>query len=139
MTSEFLYARDYPHWSNGKVDFGRWRFYKERCRDRRILGELCRSNLDWDWDPSSSLQRLFKIDKPKKAQNREGTTQEKVYPATIHDSGFDKGTSDVVILEKGPSVQDKVRIWYETETGEVKYKTFVVYESVKDIVSGSGS
>lgn len=132
LTSEFLDSRDYPHWQNGKANYGRWRFYKECCRSRRVTGELCRSNLDWDWDLSISLKRLFRFDGLKKALNPETAMQAEILQTA---SGVNEGTSDVFILKKGSGVQDKVRIWYEDEFGEVKHKTFV---AIEDIASAHG-
>lgn len=53
LTRRFLEARDGPDYD--------WRRYKVECRNRHIWGQLLRSNLDWDWDPSSSLTRLFNL------------------------------------------------------------------------------
>lgn len=58
-------------------------------------------------------------------------------PATIH-RGSNKYISDVTILEKGSNLLEKIRVRYETETGEVKYKTFYAGPSVEDVTSSSG-
>ena len=59
LTEEFLSAR-------GKHRFGmeylfEWQQYQEKRVNRRHWGQAMLCNLDWDWDPSASLRRMFSV------------------------------------------------------------------------------
>lgn len=136
LTTEFLSARSNPHWTGYSNGYGRWEYYKTLQRKRHRMGEYCRSNLDWDWATSGSLKRLFKIDRTKKTPQPGGAKQNDVsvtdLPVSIEltDPGggidSDNLTLDVTIpeTELNASVLGKVRIRFETKSGEVRYKTF---------------
>lgn len=112
-------------------DYG-WTRYMVLQAKRQRMGEYCRSNLDWDWDTSSCLKRLFRIDRPKVSMAlQQGVTE---LPATIHlaRGGLNKQTLDVTIPEPGPNELDKVRIHYKNGMGEFRYKTFYAGPSVED-------
>lgn len=65
LTKEFFSARSNPHWTGYSDGYGRWEYYKTLQRKCHRMGEYCRSNLDWDWDATRCLQRLFKMKKAK--------------------------------------------------------------------------
>lgn len=141
LTREFLEARKLAYWHPDSL--WSWKRYKMLQQKRHRMGEYCRSNLDWDWDLSSSLKRLFKINRPKKYPHPE-YAECQVYtslPATINlpmaRGGSDRRTLDVTIPEKEPNVLEKIRLRYETVAGEIKYKTFLAVPSVEDISSSS--
>lgn len=138
LTREYLEARQVSYVDPTTLCY--WKGYKKLQRKRHRMGEYCRSNLDWDWDLSSSLKRLFRIDRPRSSSRPEGAVHQgdKGVP-TIH-RGINGGTLEVSIHEKAPNVLEKVvRIRYETEAGEVRYKTFHAEPSVEDVTSGAGA
>lgn len=111
---------------------------------RYRMGEYCRSNLDWDWDTASSLKRLFRIDWPSKSPRPECPMQH-VCPSLsakpglpIALRGADGRTLNVTIPERRPELLDKIRLRYDTETGEVKYRTFYPRSPVEDVSTSSG-
>lgn len=62
VTEEFIHSRD---------EVAEWSQYRRWHHTRRLWSEEFRSNLDWDWDLSSSLKHLFKEDKdPLQATSR---------------------------------------------------------------------
>lgn len=66
VTEEFIHSRDDE--DSGVVE---WLQYRGWHHTRRLWSEELRSNLDWDWDLSSSLKHLFKEDKdPLQATSR---------------------------------------------------------------------
>lgn len=136
VTRRFLEARQAKGW----FPTLEWKCYKKLQRKRHRMEEYCRSNLDWDWDPSSCLKRLFRIDRPRSSSRTEGAGHlgDKGVP-TIH-RGINGGTLEVSIPEKAPNVLEKVvRVRYKTEAGEVRYKTFHAEPSVEDVTSGAGA
>lgn len=120
-----------------------WRYDKDPYRQRHRMEEYCRSNLDWDWDTGSYLKRLFRIDRPKKCPNpgcakqQQGTGVSATIDIPVAGGGSDGRTLHVTIPVKGRNTFEKVRMWYETETGEVRYKTFLAVPSVEDVSSCS--
>lgn len=96
------------------------------------MGEYCRTNLDWDWDATRCLQRLFnKMKRPKESPHLEGGAKQGVsiadLTATTHLSAPGNGTirgTLVVTIPDMPIEVEKVRIRVESEAGEVRYKTF---------------
>lgn len=94
LTCEFVNCRESPHTSD-ENDYFYWRWYKRYSRMRKSWGEHCRSNLDWEWDPSSSLEHLFKIE----------------------------DSLEVTINEPRSYPPNMVHVRYTTEAGEVKYET----------------
>lgn len=44
---------------HGTNSLANWRQYKVKCQIRHKWGELLRSSLEWDWNPSDSLMKLF--------------------------------------------------------------------------------
>ena len=59
LTQQFLDARSSLNQDGDS--FQPWTVYKENCQSRHHIGQLLRSNMDWDWDLSSALERLFKV------------------------------------------------------------------------------
>lgn len=116
LTKEFLKNRDGPDLVDG--DLWYWSEYKENCRYRHRWGELLRSNLDWDWDPSESFRWLFKIEEP-----------------VISFAG-DRGTFHPSIAMELKSPLKEIRVPYKTSTGEVKYKTYTACPSTEDVCAG---
>lgn len=58
LTRDFVLSRDIEQ--SGVDD---WMQYRGDICTRRLWGEELRSNLDWDWDPSISLKRLFEVER----------------------------------------------------------------------------
>lgn len=139
LTWKFLKAREPPSWNPDCLC--RWKLYKEFQRKRHHMGEYCCSNLDWDWDTASCLKRLFRIDRPKKCPNpecvkqQEGTGLSATIDVPLAGGESDGRTLNVAIAEKGRNTFEKVRMRYETETGEVRYKTFYAGPSVEEVAS----
>ena len=73
LTEEFLEARG-ESYNSEKEDFYMflWALYRENCRKRHRWGELSRSNLDWDWDPSDAMSLLFTNVDTEKSENDNG-------------------------------------------------------------------
>lgn len=142
LTRYFLDTRDHPHWESN--DLWYWKTYKIRQRKWHRMGEYCRSNLDWDWDLSSSFNHLFEIDKsnknplPEYAKCQIVTGQPGIFDLPMVRGGTDGRALNVTIPGKGPNVLEKIHVRYETETAEVKYKTFYPGSSVEDVASCSG-
>lgn len=141
LTSEFLYARD-PRWNDDDLEV--WRNYKHTHHMRYRMGEYCRSSLDWDWDTASSLKRLFRTDRPTKSPRPECSMQH-VCPSLpakpslpVAMCGADGRTLNVTITERRPELPENIRVRYETETGEVKYRTFYPRSPVEDVSTCSG-
>ena len=76
---------------------------------RNRWGQVLRSNLDWDWDLSSSLKRLFKIDTP--LQGKLSLTGNNL---------------DVSIATRCDGPPKEIRVAYKTETGETTYQTYIL-------------
>lgn len=142
LTSEFLYARD-PRWNDDDLEV--WRNYKHTHHMRYRMGEYCRSNLDWDWDTASSLKRLFRTYRPTKFPRPDCSMQHvcSSLPAkpdlpVAMGNRADGRTLTVTTPERRPELLEKIRVRYETETGEVKYKTFYPRSTVEDVSTCSG-
>lgn len=58
LTWDFILSRDIE-----QVGVNDWLQYRDDLHTRRLWSEEFRSNLDWDWDPSSSLKRLFEVER----------------------------------------------------------------------------
>lgn len=86
------------------------------------------------------MKHLFRIDRPKKCTNPDCAKQQQgsglLSTIDVPLAGVDRRTLDVTIPEKGPNVLEKIRVRYETETGEVRYKTLYAGPSVEDVASG---
>lgn len=139
ITREFLNARNFPHQRCG--DLENWKRYQERRRDRHNIEEYCRSNMVWDWDTSTCLKRLFRIDKPK-SYLRSDTPTEQILsdiPSTISlgRDAVNRGTLNVTLPEKVSDPFEKVRIQYMTANGEIVYKTFHAGPSIEDVRPGA--
>lgn len=106
LTCEFVNCRESPHTSGGNDHFY-WTWYKKSSRMRKSWGEQCRSNLDWEWNPSRSLKNLFKIE----------------------------DSLEVTINEPRSNPPNVVHICYTTEAGELKYMTYYPGSSGKDVAS----
>lgn len=128
-TGEFLCYRDNPHWESN--DFKSWGYYNNIRVMRHHTSEYCRSNLDWTWDTACSLKHLFRIDKPKTTPRSESEAQLPL-SATLDLADSDIGinrnnlTLGVTIPRSGidTGLLGKVRIRFQSESGEVRYKTF---------------
>lgn len=106
-------------------DYG-WTRYMVLQAKRQRMGEYCRSNLDWDWDTSSCLKRLFKIDRPKVSSQPAMALQQGVteLPATIHlaRSGLNKRTLDVTGSGKSTCQETgeyRASLWKNTDLDEL--------------------
>lgn len=141
MTREFLRARDPYCWGPDSLWF--WERHKRLLRQRHRMGEYCRSNLDWDWDTGSCLKRLFRIDRSKNCPNTEcakqqqGTGVSATIDVPVAGVGTDGRALNMAIPGKGRNLLEKIHVRYETETGEVRYKTFYPGPSVEDVASGA--
>lgn len=113
----------------------KWKWYKRVCQKRHRMGELFRSSQEWDWDLSNSLKRLFQIERPTKELPHEVPPKS----ASIHRHiNVDKSSVGKVIVTTGIVQMDMlqtVRIPYESETRENKFKTFVACLSCEDLGS----
>ena len=89
-----------------------WRSYKHNCHWRHKWGQVLRSNLDWDWNPSSSLKRLFKIDTPLQGQ--------------LSLIGNDLEVSIATEYEDLPK---EIRVAYRTKDGEIRCRTYNIAPS----------
>lgn len=58
LTQDFIFSRNIE-----QLGVNDWIQYTNDRQTRRLWSEEFRSNLDWDWDPSSSLKRLFEVDR----------------------------------------------------------------------------
>lgn len=58
LTQDFILSRNIE-----QLGANDWIQYTNDRQTRRLWSEEFRSNLDWDWDPSSSLKRLFEVDR----------------------------------------------------------------------------
>lgn len=140
LPREFLRAREPPSWDPSYLWY--WKSYKERQLKRYHMGEYCRSNLDWEWDTGSCLKRLFRIDRPKKCPNPDCAKQRgdmgllAMIDVPLARCGTDGRALNMAIPGKGRNLLEKIHVRYETETGEVRYKTFYAGPSVEDVASG---
>lgn len=115
VTKEFRDARS-EFWEMGhRKTLDVWDNYKHYCHRRNTWAPYFRSNLDWDWDISGSLKRLYKFDNP---------TQ----PVTNHrpstDIAADGTRWNITARDSQKDIPVEVRIIYTTETGETQYMTF---------------
>lgn len=92
------------------------------------MGEYCRSNLHWGWDSSSCLEQLFRIDTLTVSPRSDVRA---AFPVTIY-HGSNNDILDVIILEKGRNVPEKIRVQYETKMSEVKFRTYYAAPTVED-------
>lgn len=117
-TEEFLIAREDIILGIG------WRLYKRRCQLRHKWGIYLRSNLEWDWDIASCLERLF-------------APPEEVVPptASIAIVSLNAEKTDMWNLTTQASLPTKMRVAYKSPTGETRYKMFVSCPSSEDVVS----
>lgn len=70
FTEEFMRAR-----YAGEETMQTWKEYKRNCRMRSRWGEYLRSNLEWDWDLSFVMKRLFYNPVRKNSMVHEGRVQ----------------------------------------------------------------
>ena len=91
-----------------------WRLYKRRCHWRHKWDQFLRSNLDWDWDLSSSLKKLFKIDSPPHGQ-----------PSLKGDS------LDLLITTDCDGPPKEIRVAYKTKDGEIRYQAYTALSGIE--------
>ena len=58
VTEEFHRSCEEEDWT--KWFYG-WKHYKKRCRNKHAWGQYFRSELDWDWNLSGILKRMYKL------------------------------------------------------------------------------
>lgn len=116
-TREFLEARR---------DERDWVDYKGICHKRHEWGIYLRSNLDWDWDTTGCLERLFEL------------PEEAIAPTVPIATVFmDAGRSDTWNIATDASMPMQIKIPYKSALGKTKYRTFVSCPSSEDVVSTS--
>lgn len=114
-TREFLEARR---------DQRDWVDYKGICHMRHEWGMYLRSNLDWDWDTTGCLERLFEL------------PEEAIAPTVpIATVSLDAGRSDTWNIATDASMPMKIKIPYKSALGKTKYRTFVSCPSSEDVAS----
>lgn len=116
-TNEFLQAR-----RDGSYG---WSRYKDRCEMRHHWGMYLRSNLDWEWDTASCLERLFDLP--------ENVAQPTAPIATVDLDVEDDGTWNLSTTKASPPT--KMRVAYKSPTGEIKYRMFVSCPSSENVAS----
>lgn len=99
-----------------------WISYKEDCYLRHKWAPYFSSNLEWDWDLAGSLKLLYQLDDPASPTHLQ-------HPAADAVSGELVGIEGRMWSVKTGAAQtelpNEVRIEYRTESGEIRYKTFV--------------
>ena len=91
-----------------------WEQYQRDCHWRHQWGKILRSNLDQDWDPSSSPRRLFKIDYPLQGQ------------ISLNGSNL-----DVSIVAEYEDLPKETQVAYRTKDGEIRRQTYNIAPSDK--------
>lgn len=100
--------------------------YKGICHKRHEWGIYLRSNLDWDWDTTGCLERLFEL------------PEEAIAPTVPIATVFlDAGRSDTWNIATDASMPMQIKIPYKSALGKTKYRTFVSCPSSEDVVSTS--
>ena len=95
-----------------------WLQYQEKRVNRHHWGQAMLCNLDWDWDPSASLRRLFSVrmDVERKVSGHTATFS----------VNSEKGTTWTVKSPTAHACMPKeIRLAYKTEEGGVKYRMFL--------------
>lgn len=99
-----------------------WIFYIQDRYIRHKWAPYLSSNLEWDWDLAGSLKLLYQLDEPAPSTHIQ-------HPAADAVSGELVGVEDRMWSVKTGAAQtelpNEVRIEYKTESGEIRYKTFV--------------
>lgn len=116
-TNEFLQARRDGNYG--------WSRYKDRCEMRHHWGMYLRSNLDWEWDTASCLERLFDLP--------ENVAQPTAPIATVDLDVEDEGTWNLSTTKASPPT--KMRVAYKSPAGEIKYRMFVSCPSSENVAS----
>lgn len=116
-TEEFLRARKGEIWDG-------WMSYKLLCQLRYEWGIYLRSDLDWDWDVASCLERLFEL-------------PERVEPPNtpIVTVSLDAGKADTWNVTTESKLPKEVKFAYRSVTGEMKYRTILFCPSSDNVVS----
>lgn len=117
VTNEFLRARRDGNYG--------WSSYKDRCEMRHHWGMYLRSNLDWEWDTASCLERLFDLP--------ENVAQPTAPIATVDLDVEDEGTWNLSTTKASPPT--KMRVAYKSPAGETKYRMFVSCSSSENVAS----
>lgn len=120
MTEEFKEARRVGLGWTVTFDRRNWGYYQLRRGSRHKWGQYLRSNMDWEWDLGTCMNRLFKVEK----QNRVGPPRAaKSSPSTSLDAVPGR-TWEIMPGELQGNFPKDVRITYTTETGETQCMTF---------------
>lgn len=98
----------------------------KRREMRHIWGIYFRSNLDWDWDTGSCLERLLEIPEEEVPLS---------IPIAIVSLDIRKANAWNVYTES--SLPEEVKVAYKSPTGETKYKIFVLSLPSDDVASAS--
>lgn len=117
VTNEFLQARRDGNYG--------WSSYKDRCEMRHHWGMYLRSNLDWEWDTASCLERLFNLP--------ENVVQPTTPIATVDLDVEDEGTWNLSTTKASPPT--KMRVAYKSPAGVTKYRMFVSCPSSENVAS----
>lgn len=136
LTEEFSRARAVREVHEGDDPLWKWKWYKRVCRKRHRTGEVFRSSLEWDWDLSNSLKRLFRVERPTTELPHEVAPQ--LSASIRRHIDVDKSNVGAVIVSTGIVQMDMpqtIRVPYQSETGENKFKTFMACPSYEDIGS----
>ena len=142
LTKYFHQACDTADWAE---PYRGWKYYKECCRNRLILGEYFRSELDWNWNLAKSLKRMYKLPRewaglksgllqcgnPQRSDAYAGQEATPTQPIGSLTNGL------LVAVVDRPV--DEVRITVRSPTGQTAYTTFIAVSSSTYGVSQDGA
>jgi hypothetical protein len=89
---------------------------------RHIWGIYLRSNLDWDSETTSYMERLFEL--PEESE---------MSSAPIATVNLDAGNAETWNVSTKASLPKQMRVAYISRTGETRYKTFMPCPSSEDV------
>lgn len=99
-----------------------WIRYKEECYLRHKWAPYFSSNLEWDWDLAGSLKLLYQLDDPVLSTHIQHPAADAVAGELV---GVEGRMWSVKTGAAQTELPNEVRIEYKTESGEIRYKTFV--------------
>lgn len=99
-----------------------WISYKEDCYLRHKWAPYFSSNLEWDWDLAGSLKLLYQLDDPVLSTHIQHPAADAVAGELV---GVEGRMWSVKTGAAQTELPNEVRIEYKTESGEIRYKTFV--------------
>lgn len=99
-----------------------WISYKEDCYLRHKWAPYFSSNLEWDWDLAGSLKLLYQLDDPAPLTHLQHLAADAVSGELV---GVEGRMWSVKTGAAQTELPNEVRIEYKTESGEIRYKTFV--------------